>query len=109
MAGDTYSANFPTKNSLKAYGGGDDAFVTKLNPSGSAILFSTFLGGSGDDRASALRLDSAGNIYVVGSTSSTFDAPTSFSNDGTTLETSSGVLIVGGVESLSSTVGAGAR
>jgi autotransporter-associated beta strand protein len=71
VAGDTYSANFPTKNPLRSYGGGDDAFVAKLNANGSALLFSTFLGGSGDDRASAIRLDASGNVYVVGSTSST--------------------------------------
>ena len=70
VVGDTYSPNFPVKNSLQAYAGGDEAFVTKLNASGSAILFSTYLGGSGDDRASSIRLDAAGNIYVVGSTSS---------------------------------------
>ena len=70
VAGDTYSANFPVKSSLQAYGGGDDAFVTELNPSGSALVFSTYLGGSGDDRASALHLDGSGDIYIVGSTTS---------------------------------------
>ena len=70
VAGDTYSPDFPVKNSLQAYGGGDDAFVTELNPAGSAILFSTYVGGSGNDRASAVRLDAAGDIYVAGSTTS---------------------------------------
>ena len=71
VVGDTYSSDFPVKNSLKAYGGGDDAFVTELNPTGSAIVFSSYLGGSGTDRASAVRLDAAGDIYIVGSTTST--------------------------------------
>ena len=53
VAGDTYSSDFPIKNSLQAYGGGDDAFVVKPNPIGSAILFSPYLGGSDDDRSSA--------------------------------------------------------
>ena len=70
MVGDTYSPDFPVKNSLKAYGGGDDAFVTVFNPAGSAILVSTYLGGSGNDRASSVRLDSAGDVYVAGSTTS---------------------------------------
>ena len=70
IAGDTLSANFPTKNPLKSYGGGDDGFVAKLTGNASALIFSTFLGGSSDDRAGALRLDAAGNIYVGGSTSS---------------------------------------
>ncbi|HEV8059517.1 MAG TPA: SBBP repeat-containing protein, partial [Gemmataceae bacterium] len=75
VVGDTYSPDYPVKKSLQSYGGGDDAFVTELNPSGSAILFSTFLGGSGDDRASSVRLDAIGDIYVVGSTTSA-DFPT---------------------------------
>ena len=70
VVGDTFSPDFPLNKPLQSYGGGDDAFVTEINPSGSAILFSTYLGGSGDDRASAVRLDAAGDIYVVGSTTS---------------------------------------
>ena len=50
--------------------GGSDAFVTKLNASGSAILFSTFLGGTAADNGTGVALDSAGSIYVTGSTGS---------------------------------------
>jgi hypothetical protein len=46
-------------------------FVTKINPEGSAILFSTFLGGTGNDRARGMTLDAAGNVFVTGFTSST--------------------------------------
>jgi photosystem II stability/assembly factor-like uncharacterized protein len=49
----------------------DDAFVTKLNPSGSGLIFSTFLGGSNIDRGNGIAVDTNGNIYVVGETSST--------------------------------------
>ena len=52
-------------------GGGGDAFVTKLNPSGSAIVYSTYLGGSASDIGKAIALDAAGNAYVTGITSST--------------------------------------
>ena len=49
VTGYTKSTNFPTKNAYQAYQGGVDVFLTKLNPSGSQLLYSTFLGGSGDE------------------------------------------------------------
>jgi len=71
VTGWTDSTVFPTKNPLQAKNqGGKDAFVTTLNPSGSGLLFSTYLGGSADDQAMGMALDSAGNAYVVGQTSS---------------------------------------
>src|SRR5579859_4895019 len=48
-----------------------DAFVTKINPSGTAIVYSTYLGGSDSDYAFGLAVDSAGNAYVTGLTKST--------------------------------------
>jgi hypothetical protein len=73
VTGSTSSTNFPTANPLQpASGGGSyDAFVTKFNPSGSALVYSTYLGGSGDDSGNGIALDSSGNAYVTGSTSST--------------------------------------
>ncbi len=71
ITGVTRSSNFPTHNPLHAYGGADDAFVAKLNTSGSALLYSTYLGGSGDDKGFGIAVDSAGNAYVTGSTTST--------------------------------------
>lgn len=52
-----------------------DAFVTKLNPTGSALVYSTYLGGSKNDQAYGIALDSAGNAYVTGWTISV-DFPT---------------------------------
>ena len=49
---------------------GNNAFVTKLNPSGSALVYSTFLGGSAYEQAEGIALDASGNAYVTGSTSS---------------------------------------
>jgi hypothetical protein len=49
---------------------GPDAFVTKLNPTGSALLYSTYLGGGFADRAYGLAADGAGSVYVTGSTDS---------------------------------------
>src|SRR5207244_74924 len=68
----TSSANVPTTaNALQpAKGGADDAFVTKVNATGSALNYSSYLGGSGDDFSAGIAVDTAGNAYVVGSTSS---------------------------------------
>jgi len=72
VTGYTASANFPTMNPLQpSSGGGTDAFVSELNTSGSALVYSTYLGGSGADYAYGIVLDSLGNAYVTGSTSST--------------------------------------
>jgi uncharacterized repeat protein (TIGR01451 family) len=72
VAGDTASTNFPTANALQAaLGGNPDGFVTKLNAAGSALVYSTYLGGSGFDRASGVAVDAAGSAYVSGVTVST--------------------------------------
>jgi hypothetical protein len=69
VTGHTFSTDFPTGSPIQASSGGSvDAFVTKLSPSG-GILFSTYLGGSGGDFASAIAVDSNA-VYVVGSTDS---------------------------------------
>ncbi len=47
------------------------AYAAKLNPSGSALVYSTLLGGTGADAGSAIRIDAQGNAYVLGTTSST--------------------------------------
>ncbi len=79
VTGDTFSTNFPTANPLQAvYGGGlnqGDAFVAKLNPAGSALVYSTYLGGSCQDSGQGIAVDSSGNAYVTGGTFST-DFPT---------------------------------
>ncbi|MBI3014117.1 MAG: SBBP repeat-containing protein [Candidatus Tectomicrobia bacterium] len=69
VTGYTASANFPTANPVPPglNAGGYDAFVTKLSATG-ALVYSTYLGGSGDDRANGIAVDGVGNAYVVGST-----------------------------------------
>jgi|HubBroStandDraft_1064217.scaffolds.fasta_scaffold04255_1 hypothetical protein len=71
VTGQTNSTDFPTKNSLQPYGGGTDAFVTAINPDGSALLYSTYLGGSGEDVGYGIAVDTAGYAYVTGFTQST--------------------------------------
>jgi hypothetical protein len=69
VVGYTYSTNFPTLNAYQdKNAGGVNAFITKLNKGGSAFVFSTYLGGSGDDRGWAIAVDGDLNIYVAGST-----------------------------------------
>ena len=72
VTGDTTSTNFPTKNAIQSVsGGGKDGFVTKINSSGSALVDSTYLGGSGDDYGNGIAVDANGAVYVTGSTNST--------------------------------------
>ncbi len=82
VTGFTFSLDFPTHDPLQpkngAAGGGVNggtAFVAKLNPAGSALLYSTYLGGSDDDSGQGIALDTAGDAYVTGNTSSP-DFPT---------------------------------
>ena len=71
VAGDTFSTNFPTANPMQAANAGRrDVFLAKVNPSGSALLFSTYFGGSGEELG-ALAIDDVKNIYLVGLTTST--------------------------------------
>src|SRR5204863_2134216 len=66
------SANCPTTTPLQAAcGGGDDAFVAKLNATGTALVYATYLGGSGDDVGYGIAVDGAGNAYLMGWTQST--------------------------------------
>src|SRR5204862_138035 len=75
--GRTSSPNFPTvAGAFQPTGGSTtDAFVAKLNPAGSALVYSTYLGGSGFDSGAGIAVDAAGNAYVTGFTAST-DFPT---------------------------------
>jgi hypothetical protein len=74
--GYNYGGNFPTANPVQAQNAGYyDAFVSVLDPTGSFLIFSTYLGGTQDDFGSGIALDPSGNVYVAGATFST-DFPT---------------------------------
>jgi len=73
LTGWTQSSDWETtsnalQDTLGGVFGARDAFIAKLNPTGSALVFSTFLGGSETDEASAIALDAANNVYVTGKT-----------------------------------------
>jgi len=75
VAGTTSSGNFPTKGTNGAFqatplSGGKHVFLSKLDPSGKTLLYSTYLSGLGVDLASGLALDPGGNAYVTGTTTS---------------------------------------
>lgn len=84
VVGSTASANFPVTAGViqPTCGGGcgagtRNAFVTVLNPTGSGLVYSTYLGGTGQDQANAVMLDSSANTYIAGwTTSSTFPTTT---------------------------------
>jgi Leucine-rich repeat (LRR) protein len=75
VAGDSCSNNFPLANALQTTQTEGDAIVAKLSPSGSSLMFSTYLGGSDMDLAYGLAIDSGGAVYVGGTTRSP-DFPT---------------------------------
>jgi hypothetical protein len=69
VTGSTTSPNFPIASPIQAtLGGQGDAFVTKLNAAGSALVYSTYLGGSAGDSGFGIAVDGAGNAYVTGRT-----------------------------------------
>src|SRR5262245_11092039 len=72
VTGSTYSNNFNTFAPLQTInrGGKYDAFVTKINAAGNAIVYSTYLGGGGEDSGRGVAVDSAGNAYIAGITNS---------------------------------------
>ena len=82
VTGYTTSADFPIagRTPFQSQFGGSggqnwyrlgDAFITKVNPSGNALIYSTYFGGSGDDAAAAIVVDSAGDAYIAGGSAST--------------------------------------
>ena len=84
IAGGTFSSDFPTVNATQPnYGGGGDCFVTKLNPIGSGLLYSTYLGGTNQDQCGSIAVDSTGEAFVTGTALSTTFTFTSSVGKGT--------------------------
>jgi hypothetical protein len=76
VTGDTLSTDFPTEEALQpTYGGYGDAFVAKFNATGTALVYSTYLGGSDSDGGHGIAVDGEGRAYVTGGIRST-DFPT---------------------------------
>ena len=76
LTGQTYSSNFPTTpGAFQVTGSAADGFVTKINPAGSGLVYSTYFGGSVRDEVLGIAVDNSGNAYVTGDTQSP-DFPT---------------------------------
>jgi beta-propeller repeat-containing protein/HYDIN/CFA65/VesB family protein len=87
VTGSTQSANFPTVTPLQPLNAGaSDAFVAKVNFTGTTLLYSTYLGGSKADVGQSIKVDGSGNAFVAGYTFSTdfpLQGPVQGSNAGT--------------------------
>ena len=71
ITGNTQATDFPTLNPAQgSFSANFDAFVTKINPAGTALIYSTYLGGSISNVANGLAVDSTGSAWVTGSTTS---------------------------------------
>ena len=74
ITGDTYSSNFPTTSGSydtqfnELFNTTNDVFVSKLNPSGSDLIYSTYLGGESNDYGNGIAVDSTGSAFVIGKT-----------------------------------------
>jgi Beta-propeller repeat len=77
VTGQTQSTNFPTAGGVSpdTNAGGLDAFVTKISPDGSTLVYSTYIGGGGSDSGNAIAVDASGDAFVAGGTDS-IDFPT---------------------------------
>jgi hypothetical protein len=98
LAGATESTDFPSP-SIRAISAGVEAYVLKIHPTTFQVVYATYLGGMGDDRALAIAVDSSGSAYVAGVTAS-YDFPavpwSGGSSDGFLVRlNSSGALLFG--------------
>ncbi len=95
VTGWTGSTDFPTAVGAldESYNSGSyDIYVAKLSPDGSTLLYSTYIGGSGSDTANGIAIDSDGNAYITGTSTST-DFPTAGGYQTSLTGTSSAVLV----------------
>jgi hypothetical protein len=93
VTGTTQSSNFPTLNAYDAtHNGNRDVFVAKLNATGNALFYATYLGGGSNDRGYGLAIDGSGNACVTGSTESSAFPTTSGAYD-TSYNTGSDVFV----------------
>jgi len=82
VVGGTLSSDFPTVGAIEGDSAGEDAYITKLTPSGGALAYSTYLGGNGGDSAADVAVNASGAAFVTGATGSTdFNTVNPFEGD----------------------------
>lgn len=82
VVGGTLSTDFPTVGAIEGDSTGEDAFITKLTPSGDALAYSTYLGGNSGDSAADVAVNSSGGAFITGGTSSSdFNTVNQFEGD----------------------------
>lgn len=75
ITGEVASLTFPDTNIATGSAGGKDVFVAKMDATGTGVAFMTFIGGTGDDLGKAIKVNAAGQSYVVGQMGSNFVVP----------------------------------
>jgi len=94
VTGYSYSTDFPLRNAYKSFrDNNDDIFIAKFVPSGTSLVYSTYLGGKGFDEGEGIAADANGSAYITGYTTST-NFPTTSNAQQKTLNSSSGALSV---------------
>ena len=94
VTGHTLSTDFPVVNPLQAVlAGSEDAFALKLNPAGSALVYSTYIGGSSIEETNGIAVDLAGNAFITG-VSYSADFPTTPDAPDTTFNGSGHAFVV---------------
>lgn len=92
LTGTTQSVNFPTTSGLGTYTAQEDLFVTKVNATGSALVYSTVLGGDGNESGWAIDVDDNGNAVVLGFSTSPLSATAFPTTAGAFANTNSGLM-----------------
>jgi len=69
--GETDSEDYPVQNQIQTNQSSTDIFISKINSAGTSLIFSSYIGGSGQDRAWGIAADENGNSYITGNTNST--------------------------------------
>jgi len=94
LTGNTWSIDFPTTTGYRTLAGTNDVFLTKIDATGSTMVYSSYLGGTSYDNSGAITVDDAGNVYITGSSMSS-DFPLVYSTylGGSSFDAGNGIAL----------------